>query len=64
MDQKPLFERMREYATAKGWPEHHLFFFLALDLETTAKSGDVRSTLHAWARARKAWCAETGEPLV
>lgn len=64
MTDKILSNEMRAYARKKHWPTTHAFYTLAAALDKAVESGGARTLLGAWARARKAWCAETGESLV
>jgi hypothetical protein len=66
-----LCDRMRARADARGYGADHPLRVRANELDETIKgcygnpqSKHVRQLLGAWARARKAWCDETGESLI
>lgn len=64
-----LSERMRQYAEEYPVPDDWHEKADAFDAATTGFYADppthtARQFLGAFARARKAWCAATGEPLV
>ena len=63
-----LSDKMRALAAGKDLPH---FEELAHDFDAAASGFyaepqvvSEREFLRAWARARRAWCAETGEPLI
>ncbi len=66
-----LAKDMRERADADKLPPEHELRILADTFDEVAAGywGDpqtqsVKQFMGAWARARRAWCAYTGEPLV
>jgi hypothetical protein len=66
-----LGDRMRRRAEADGLPADHELRRRAeaFDNATAGYYGEPQTIttqqfLGAWARARKAWCAYTGEPLI
>lgn len=70
-DRTDLAHRMTARADADRLPADHELRTLARTLEETVhgfysepQTHALPQTLGAWARARKAWCAYTGEALV
>jgi len=66
-----LTDQMRLRADADRLPETHPMRLLATAFDEATqgfdakpKTTDFRTFLSAWARARRAWCYYTGEPLV
>lgn len=66
-----LAHRMRTLADADRLPQEHELRVLARALEEAAQGVFAHPQTHttgqalaAWAKARKAWCAYAGEPLL
>lgn len=66
-----LADRMRARADADGLPASHDVRTTADKMERAAEVAgreggvdNVRAMLSAWVRARKAWNAYTGEPII
>lgn len=68
---KDLSQRMRQRADADGLPAGHALRTQA-DALDQARAGylapqpthNVKQFVGAWARARRAWCDYSGEPLI
>ena len=59
----PLADRMREYAATH--PEVLASFKAHADaLDSITHETPIPKLVGIWARARRAWCEVTGEPLV
>jgi hypothetical protein len=59
----PLAERMRDFAT-KDHALHVRLCDAADALETASASGDAKTILGAWARARLVWQEASGEGVI
>lgn len=61
-----ISEKMIALADRLNLPADHELRVRAREFTEACAAKDVnaRRLLGAWARARKAWCAVTGEPLV
>jgi len=71
MSETDLADKMRARADADGLPEDHELRTKAQAFDeavggyyATEQTKTVQQFMGAWARARKAWCAYTGEALV
>lgn len=71
MSHTDLSASMRKRADADGLPPDHELRRRAEEFDratighmATPRTVDVKSFVGAWARARKAWCSYTGEPLI
>ena len=62
----PLDIKMIQIADRDNLPEDHTLRVKALELKNVLMSGEFESKklLGAWARAKKAYCEYTDEPLV
>lgn len=66
-----LATKMLAVANRDNLPQEHILRTLAEDFECAVKgffgepkTCDVKKFMGCWARARKAWCEYTGEPLI
>ena len=59
-----LAQQMRAAAQSRQLPTEHEIYQLAELLDTITAETPVPVLLARWARARRAYCALTGEPLV
>ena len=64
MAETELGNRMIEVAERDRLPGDHPLRILAEKFNEAVESGDSRRLLGSWARARRAWCNYTGEPLI
>lgn len=60
----PLSIKMRAAADAECFPADHELRVAADKLDAAADWQSIPKTVAAWARARKAWCAYSGEELI
>ena len=59
----PLAEKMRIEAAARG-PEDGLKLRTLADELDAQDGSNIPTLLRAWAKARRAFCEATGEPLI
>lgn len=71
MTNTDLAEKMLARADADGLPPDHQLRLRAVAFDDAVRgfygepqTYDVRRFLGCWARARRAWCDYTGEPLI
>jgi hypothetical protein len=64
MAETELGNRMIEVAERDRLPVDHPLRLLAKEFNEAVESGDSRRLLGSWAKARRAWCDYTGEPLI
>lgn len=70
-ERTPLSDQMHSRADADGLPADHQLRVLADEFDTasqgylaTPQTVSVKQFFGAWARALRAWCEYSGEPLV
>lgn len=63
---EPLAPKMRAYAAEHRGNDHLVDLAAKLEAARDAPEGEwsAKKLVGAWARARRAWCEVTGEPLV
>lgn len=65
MTEKSLYDKMLERADKDGLPKDHELRTKAVAFKEAIESDGLGKKIFGpWARARRAWCEYTGEPLL